>query len=139
MSDAFFDTQQRFAHRIGDGGVCRALLPALNKFEKVSNSPVHGGELGAGPSILNLFWSRIPNIGCVSVSLGEAVAVEQSLASASSPTPSRLIGGGLDSFLSRGEASAHGLSSCLPVAEVLFGGLWQCGFVPQLQVLPSSP
>ena len=27
----------------------------------------------------------------------------------------------------------------LPVAKVLFKGLWQCGFVPQLQMLPSSP
>ena len=39
MSDAFSDTQQRFAYCIKDGRVCRTLLPTLNKFEKVSNSP----------------------------------------------------------------------------------------------------
>ena len=39
MSDAFSDTQQRFTHRIKDGRVCHTLLPTLNKFERVSNSP----------------------------------------------------------------------------------------------------
>ena len=110
-----------------------------NKFEKVSNSPAHRGELKTNPNILNLFWNRIPNISHVPTSLKETVAVEQSLTSASSPTTSHLIGGGLDSFPSREEASAHRLPSYLPVAEVLFKGLWQCGFVPQLQMLPSSP
>ena len=95
MSDAFFDTQQRFAHRIKDGRVCHTLLPTLNKFEKVSNSPAHRGELKTNPNILNLFWNRIPNISHVPMSLKETVTVEQSLTSASSPTTSHLIGGGL--------------------------------------------
>ena len=45
MSDAFSDTQQSFAHRITDGRVCHTLLPTLNKFEKVSDSPTQRGEL----------------------------------------------------------------------------------------------
>ena len=139
MSDAFFDTQQRFTHCIKDGRVCHTLLPTLNKFEKVSNSPAHRGEFKTNPNILNLFWNRILNISHVPMSLKETVSVEQSLTLASSPTTSHLIGGGLDSFPSREEASAHGLSSYLPVAEVLFKGLWQCGCMPQLQMLPSSP
>ena len=117
MSDAFSDTQQRFAHRIKDGRVCHTLLPTLNKFEKVSNSPAHRGELKTNPNILNLFWNRIPDISHVPMSLKETVAVEQSLTSASSPTTSHLIGGGLDSFPAREEASAHGLSSYLPVSK----------------------
>ena len=113
MSDAFSDTQQRFAHRIKDGRVCHTLLPTLNKFEKVSNSPTQRRELKANPDILDLFRNRIPNISHMPMSLKETVARE--------------------------EASAHGRSSYLPVAEVLFKGLWQCGFMPQLQMLPSSP
>ena len=140
MSDAFSDTQQRFAHRIKDGRVCHTLLPTLNKFEKVSNSPTQRSELKTNPNILDLFWNRIPNICHVPMSLKETVAVEQSLTSGLKvPQFSHLVGGGLDSFPSRAEASAHGRSSYLPVAEVLFKGLWQCGFVPQLQMLPSSP
>ena len=81
MSDAFSDTQQRFAHRIMDGRVCHTLLPTLNKFEKVSNSPTLRSELKTNPNILNFFWNRIPNISHVPVSLQETVAVEQSLAS----------------------------------------------------------
>ena len=45
MSVAFSDTQQRFAHRIKDGRVCHTLLPTLNKFEKVFNSPTQRREL----------------------------------------------------------------------------------------------
>ena len=81
MSDAFSDTQQRFAHRIKDGRVCHTLLPTLNKFEKVSNSPTQRSELKTNPNILNLFWNRIPNISHVPVSLKETVVLEQSLAS----------------------------------------------------------
>ena len=106
-------THNRFAHRIKDGRVCHTLLPTLNKFEKVSHSPTQRRELKANPDILDLFRNRIPNISHMPMSLKETVARE--------------------------EASAHGRSSYLPVAEVLFKGLWQCGFVPQLQVLPSSP
>ena len=39
LPDAFSDTQQRFARRIKDGKVCHILLPTLNRFERVSNSP----------------------------------------------------------------------------------------------------
>ena len=81
MSDAFSDTQQGFAHRIKDGRVCHTLLPTLNKFEKVSNSPTQKSELKTNPNILGLFWNRIPNISHVSMSLKETVAVEQSLTS----------------------------------------------------------
>ena len=42
LSDAFSDTQQRFARRIKDGKVCHTLLPTLNRFERVSNSPTQG-------------------------------------------------------------------------------------------------
>ena len=49
------------------------------------------------------------------------------------PQLSHLVGGGLNSFPSREEASSHGRSSYLPVAEVLFKGLWQCGFLPHFK------
>ena len=81
MSDAFSDTQQRFAHRIKDGRVCHTLLPTLNKFEKVSNSPTQRRELKANPNILHLFRNRIPNISHVPMSLKETVTVERSLES----------------------------------------------------------
>ena len=81
MSDAFSDTQQSFAHRIKDGRVCHTLLPTLNKFEKVSNSPTQRRELKTNPNILDLFWNRIPNISHVPMSLKETVAMEQSLKS----------------------------------------------------------
>ena len=84
MSVAFFDTQQRFAHRIKDGRVCHTLLPTQQVREGLQFAYSKKGVKGE-------------------------------------------------------EASAHGRSSYLPVAEVLFKGLWQCGFVPQLQMLPSSP
>ena len=79
MSDAFSDTQQRFVHRIKDGRVCHTLLPTLNKFEKVSNSPTQGRELKANPDILDLLRNRIPDISHVPMSLKETVAVERSL------------------------------------------------------------
>ena len=80
MSDAFSGTQQRFAHRIKDGRVCHTLLPTLNRFEKVSNSPTQRSELKTS-YILGLFWNRIPNISLVPMSLKETVAVEQLLTS----------------------------------------------------------
>ena len=79
MSDAFSDTQQSFAHRIKDGRVCHTMLPTLNKFKKVSDSPTQRRELKTNPDILDLFWNRIPNISHVPMSLKETVAVEQSL------------------------------------------------------------
>ena len=39
LSDSFMETQQRFARRIKDGKACHTLLPTLNRFERVSNSP----------------------------------------------------------------------------------------------------
>ena len=81
MSVAFSDTQQSFAHRIKDGRVCHTLLPTLNKFEKVSDSPTQRRELKTNPNILDLFWNRIPNISHMPMSLKETVAVEQSLKS----------------------------------------------------------
>ena len=81
MSDAFSDTQQRFAHRIKDGRVCHTLLPTLNKFEKVSNSLTQGRELKANPDILDLLRNRITDISHVPMSLMETVAVERSLRS----------------------------------------------------------
>ena len=81
MSDAFSDTQQSFAHRIKDGRVCHTLLPTLNKFEKVSDSPTQRRGLKTNPNILDLFWNRIPNISHMPMSLKETVTVEQSLKS----------------------------------------------------------
>ena len=81
LSDAFSDTQQRFAHRIKDGKVCHTLLPTLNKFERVSNSPTQGKELKANPDVLDLLRNRVPDNRHVPMSLKEAVAVERSLRS----------------------------------------------------------
>ena len=81
MSDAFSDTQQRFAHRIKDGRVCHTLLPTLNKFERVSNSPTQGKELKANPDVLDLLRNRVPDSSHVAMSLKETVAVERSLRS----------------------------------------------------------
>ena len=81
MSDAFSDTQQRFAHRIKDGRVCHTLLPTLNKFERVSNLPTQGKELKANPDVLDLLRNRVPDNRHVPMSLKEAVAVERSLRS----------------------------------------------------------
>ena len=81
MSDAFSDTQQRFSHRIKDGKVCHPLLPTLNRFERVSNSPTQGKELKANPDVLDLFRNRVPDTRHVPMSLKEAVAVERSLRS----------------------------------------------------------
>ena len=140
MSDAFSDTQQRFAHRIKDGRVCRTLLPTLNKFEKVSNSPTQRSELKTNPNFFLIYFGTgfrlLVMCLCLSrkLCLGTIACVGLWV-----PQLSHLVGGGLDSFPPRDEASAHGWSSCLPVAEVLFKGLWQCGFVPHLQMLPSSP
>ena len=69
MSDAFFDTQQRFAHRIKDGRVCHTLLPTQGK------------ELKANPDVLDLLRNRVPDNRHVPMSLKEAVTVERSLRS----------------------------------------------------------
>ena len=81
MSDAFSDTQQRFTHRIKDGKVCHPLLPTLNKFERVSNSPTQGKDLKANPDVLDLLRNRVPDTRHAPMSLKEAVAMERSLRS----------------------------------------------------------
>ena len=81
MSDAFSDTQKRFTHRIKDGRVCHTLLPTLNKFERVSNSPTQGKELKANPDVLDLLRNRVPDTRYIPISIKEAVAVERSLRS----------------------------------------------------------
>ena len=81
LSDAFSDTQQRFAHRIKDGKVCHTLLPTLNKFERVSNSPTQGKELKTNHDVLDFLRNRVPDNRHVPMSFKEAVAVERSLRS----------------------------------------------------------
>ena len=81
MSDAFSDTQKRFTHRIKDGRFCHTLLPTLNKFERVSNSPTQGKELKANPDVLDLLRNRVPDTHYIPISIKEAVAVERSLRS----------------------------------------------------------
>ena len=81
LSDAFSDTQQRFARRIKDGKVCHTLLRTLNRFERVSNSPTQGKELKPNPDVLDLLRNRVPDNRHVPLSLKEAAALERSLRS----------------------------------------------------------
>ena len=81
LSDAFSDTQQRFARRIKDGKVCHTLLPTLNRFERVSNSPTQGKELRANPDVLDLLRNRVPDSRHVPLSLKEAASLERALRS----------------------------------------------------------
>ena len=81
LSDSFTETQQRFAHRIKDGKACHTLLPTLNRFERVSNSPTQGKELRANPDVLDLLRNRVPDSRHVPLSLKEAAALERSLRS----------------------------------------------------------
>ena len=81
LLDAFSDTQQRFARRIKDGKVCHTLLPTLNRFERVSNSPTQGKELKANPDVLDLLRNRVPDNRHVPLSLKEAAALERALRS----------------------------------------------------------
>ena len=81
MSDAFSDTQKRFTHRIKDGRVCHTLLPTLNRFERVSNSPTQGKELKANPDVLDLLRNRVLDSRCIPISVKEGIAVERSLRS----------------------------------------------------------
>ena len=81
LSDAFSETQQRFARRIKDGKVCHTLLPTLNRFERVSNSPTRGKELRANPDVLDLLRNRVPDSGHVPLSLKEAASLERALRS----------------------------------------------------------
>ena len=81
MSDAFSDTQKRFTQRIKDGKVCHSLLPTLNRFERVSNSPTQGKELKANPDVLDLLRNRVPDSRYIPISIKEGIAVERSLRS----------------------------------------------------------
>ena len=72
LSDSFMETQQRFARRIKDGKACHTLLPTLNRFKRVSNSPTQGKELRANPDVLDLLRNRVPDIRHVPLSLIEA-------------------------------------------------------------------
>ena len=76
LSDSFTETQQRFARRIKDGMACHTLLPTLNKFKRVSNSPTQGKELRANPDVLDLLRNRVPDSRHVPLSLKEAAALE---------------------------------------------------------------
>ena len=69
LSDSFTETQERFARRIKDGKACHTLLPTLNKFERVSNSPTQGKELKANPNILDLLRNKVPDSRYVPLSL----------------------------------------------------------------------
>ena len=81
LSDSFTETQQRFARRIKDGKACHTLLPTLNRFERVSNSPTQGKELRANPDVLDLLQNKVPDSRHVPMSLKEAAALERSLRS----------------------------------------------------------
>ena len=81
LSDSFTETQQRFARRIKDGKACHTLLPTLNRFERVSNSPTQGKELRANPNVLDLLRNRVPDSRHVPLSLKEVAALERSLRS----------------------------------------------------------
>ena len=81
LTDAFSETQQRFARRIKDGKVCHTLLPTLNRFERVSNSPTQGKELRANPDVLDLLRNRVPDSRHVPLSLKETAALERALRS----------------------------------------------------------
>ena len=81
LTDAFSETQQRFARRIKDGKVCHTLLPTLNRFERVLNSPTQGKELRANPDVLDLLRNRVPDSRHVPLSLKETSALERALRS----------------------------------------------------------
>ena len=81
LSDSFTETQQRFARRIKDEKACHTLLPTLNRFERVSNSPTQGKELRANPDVLDLLRNRVPDSRHVPLSLKEVAALERSLRS----------------------------------------------------------
>ena len=81
LSDSFSETQQRFARGIKDGKACHTLLPTLNRFERVSNSPTQGKELRANPDVLDLLRNRVPDSRYVPLSLKEAAALERALRS----------------------------------------------------------
>ena len=79
MSDSFTATQKKFSQRIQEGRVCHSLLPALHRFERVSNSPTQGRELKANPDILDLLRNKVPDFRQLPISIKEGVSVERSL------------------------------------------------------------
>ena len=81
MSDSFTATQKKFSQRIQEGRVCHSLLPALHRFERVSNSPTQGRELKANPDILDLLRNKVPDFRQLPISIKEGVSVERSLRS----------------------------------------------------------
>ena len=81
MSDSFTTTQKKFSQRIQEGRVCHSLLPALHRFERVSNSPTQGRELKANPDILDLLRNKVPDFRQLPISIKEGVSVERSLRS----------------------------------------------------------
>ena len=81
MSDSFTATQKRFSQRIQEGRACHSLLPALHRFERVSNSPIQGRELKANPDILDLLRNKVPDFRQLPISIKEGVSVERSLRS----------------------------------------------------------
>ena len=81
MSDSFTATQKKFSQRIQEGRVCHSLLPALHRFERVSNSPTQGRELKANPDILDLLRNKVPDFRQLPISIKEGVSVERFLRS----------------------------------------------------------
>ena len=81
MSDSFQATQKRFSQRIQEGKVCHTLLPALHRFERVSNSPTQGRELRANPDLLDLLQNKVPDFRQLPISIKEGVSLERSLRS----------------------------------------------------------
>ena len=81
MLDSFQATQKRFSQRIQEGKVCHTLLPALHRFERVSNSPTQGRELRANPDLLDLLQNKVPDFRQLPISIKEGVLLERSLRS----------------------------------------------------------
>ena len=81
MADSFTATQKRFSQRIQEGRACHSLLPALHRFERVSNSPTQGKELKANPDILDLLRNKVPDFRQLPISIKEGVSIERSLRS----------------------------------------------------------
>ena len=81
MADSFTATQKRFSQRIQEGRACHSLLPALHRFERVSNSPTQGRELKANPDILDLLRNKVPDFRQLPISIKEGVSIERSLRS----------------------------------------------------------
>ena len=81
MADSFTATQKRFSQRIQEGRACHSLLPALHRFERVSNSPTQGKELKANPDILDLLRNKVPDFRQLPISIKEGISIERSLRS----------------------------------------------------------